>query len=71
MKNGGTNMNQIYVAIKEIIAEHNKIWRDISMANWGKAPDGYNCFVLPDELINIIASGLRRKGFVKEREETL
>ena len=49
--------------IKEIINEHNIIWKDISAnLKYLKLSPGYNCFNLKEQDIITIASGLVRKG---------
>ena len=50
-------------SIKEIINEHNNIWKDISNnLKYCNLPPGYNCFNLKEEDIITIASGLIKKG---------
>ena len=57
-----------YKLIKEIISEHNEVWKDISsnLKNYSY-PKGYYCFTLPDEQIITIASGLVRKGLINNK----
>ncbi len=51
--------------IKEVINEHNNIWKDkeINFKKYKTSP-GYNCFNLKEEDIIVIASGLVRKGII-------
>jgi hypothetical protein len=59
---------EIKKAIEEIIAEHNKIWGNISanLKNYSY-PAGHHCFNMKEEDIIVIAAGLARKGFVHEK----